>query len=190
MRKVEVDVQSWAQSFLTERDRLKSIQDSKLDQESRRLEIVERLSSDYFDFLINILKQAISGYNQKLDIKITNNLPELDSNLFGNNGSRFKGSISFPSGSSWNIKAYSTEPGPEIAAPIVLIDKTPSTSTVGKTEFQLRFGKNMESYHIRLQGDFKLSYEKGTLKGEITYYENNIKTVLRNLIEAEIIGAR
>lgn len=190
VRKVEIDVQNWAQSFVSDKDRLQSIQHSKIEQENRRLQSIERLSRDYFGFFTETLRQAINSYNQNLKTNIAIQLPELDPSLFGSKDSRFDGNITFPSGRRWIITACQTEPGPEIAAPIILINKFSSASTVGQTELLLRFGKDMKRFHIRLQGDFSLFYGTGTVGGEISDYENSIKAVLRNLLEAEIIATK
>lgn len=201
VERIENEFSEWAGTFVTNLES-KIIKRQKGDILLRESEInLNRKWRHVYEYVIETLRQMLTAYNQKADNKIEFTIPDLPSDLFGEEAQSFRSIIAFDHGSAWAItlqivRPYKKEEIPNI---VVRFYRSESSDQSAKTLAQVGGGRCL---FLILSTDpteerIKLNTDRSDMQiGDIkTYYsikasdyKSDLRELLTTLIEYQLVS--
>jgi hypothetical protein len=200
VERIENEFDEWAGSFVTNMER-KIVQRRKGEIFLRESEIdLSRKWRHVYEYVLDTLRQMLTAYNQKADKKIGFTIPDLPSDLFGEEAESFRSIIDFDHDCAWAITLQIVKPFRKEEIPNIVIyfyrskPSGQSAKTLAQAQPGLKFLiliADPTKKHIQPEtsdmnmhvGDIKTFYSIKPLD-----YKSAIKELLTILVEYQLVS--
>jgi hypothetical protein len=201
VERIENEFSEWAGTFVTNVES-KIIERQKGDILLRESEInLNRKWRHVYEYVIETLRQMLTAYNQKADNKIEFTIPDLPSDLFGEEAQSFRGIIAFDHGSAWAITLQIVRPYKKEEIPNIVVHfyRSESSDQDAKTLAQVGGGRSLflilatdpKEERIELladRSDMQIGDIKTYYSIKASDYKSDLRELLTTLIEYQLVS--